>query len=218
MVSSKFCAKCGKKGEFEDSVCPDCRGSGSQEKKTVEVCKTCGRWLDGVRWSAPPLPETEFHETVCPECARGPDRKEAIVQLRSRYIDDFFEEALDVAEKVVKKERTKGGHTFVKVKGHDLEFTNKKIAKKAADAIAKHFFVPVESSGKLVTYNHEKSKDVIRPTFLVRLPEVKVGDIVNFGKSYEVVRVGSTVTLKDESGHTHRVSHKDLRKYKLVQP
>jgi len=215
-MTRKFCAKCGREGDFEGAICPECRSDSVETKvTTVDVCRKCGRWRDGKRWMAPPAPEAEEHEVVCPDCIKGPDYKEAILQLRSRYIDDYFSDALDVAERVVEAERKKNKHVIVRVKGHDLEFTNGKVATKAANAIAKHFGIKPERTGKLMTYDHKKGREVVLATLLLRLPDVRVGDMVKLDKVYTVTKVGALVLLESEGGQKKKVTHRDLKKFKL---
>ncbi len=216
MEERKFCAKCGRKGDFEDNICLDCSEEQEPERKEkrVEVCRLCGRWRDGGRWRASP-PEGELTWVTCPDCSKGPDYVEATIQLRSRYIESFWEEALDIAEKVVESERKRGVHVLVKVKDSDLEFSNKKAAERVAREIADRFGVSVKKTRKLVTYDHEKGRKIYRITLLVRLPQVKKGDDVVLDKQYTVKSVGRAVILEDENGEERTVSHKELENAKL---
>lgn len=217
MARRRFCAKCGKAGDYDSNICPDCTVAEEKAEKIKvwDVCRKCGRWRDGKRWKSHGMPKGKTHEVVCPLCLRGPEYVAAKIQLRSRYIDDYIEEALDIIASVVKAERKKGRHVNVRRVGNDVEFSSQTVATKSAAALEKHFGIKLERTGKLVTFNHEKGKEVIRSTIMMKLPEVKAGDTVRLKKLYTVVKVGALVILEDEKGERRKITHQELKNAKF---
>ena len=216
----KFCARCGKAGDFDGNICPSCSPptvpKSEKGKPLVETCRKCGRWRDGKSWRISNAPEGEMKVVVCPLCLRGEEHKETTIQLRSRYINDFIDEALRIANDVVESEIGKGKFVRVKQKGNDLEFTNHHVAEKVASEISKRFGVKSEKTSKLVTFDNERGKEVRRATILITLPEVKVGDKVRLDGEYAVKKTGAIVILEDVKGNTKKVTHKRLKDAKLL--
>ena len=46
----KFCAKCGRPGDFKEFICEKCRPKKVNARKDRPVCKYCQREKHGKRW------------------------------------------------------------------------------------------------------------------------------------------------------------------------
>jgi len=110
----------------------------------------------------------DYFVSVCDQCKKSEGTyHEAVIQLRN--IDENL--LRELVEELVKKE------VFIKERidkkeGIDLKVSDKRIARSIAQKLAKKYNLEFKLTSKLITYKHDKGKEVYRDFILLRkLPE-----------------------------------------------
>ena len=108
--------------------------------------------------------ELEYLTTICEECKKSEGTyHEAVIQLRGvseevlkELVKGLVEKEVFIKERVDKKE------------GIDLKVTNKKVARSLAQKLAKKYKLDYKLTSKLITYKHDKGKEIYRDFILLR--------------------------------------------------
>lgn len=158
--------------------------------------------------------EVRVRKVACERCSRqAGGYYEAIIQIRADN-RNLKEEELDVISEIiasgVEKEHSNPRAFISKIEerkeGIDVYFGDKRLAQKIARNLARTFGAEIKESSKIA--GREDGRDFYRFTYLVRLPEYFVGDIVEDNgaeiivtsvekrKGYDI-RTGRSVNLKN---------------------
>jgi NMD protein affecting ribosome stability and mRNA decay len=138
--------------------------------------------------------------TVCKRCSRQlGNYYESIVQIRSgakELPQDLGREALTRVENYVDNQARNNRHIFItKIEivqgGLDVYLSSISLGKAVAKDLSDTYCAETKESAKLVGQTDD-GQDMYRITYLVRLPDFHVGDVVIFeGTHYKLQRVGS---------------------------
>jgi len=135
------------------------------------------------------LVKIPYFVEICPHCKKSQGTyHEAVIQFRGvseEIIKEFSEE-------LIKKEVfTKDA--IEKKEGIDVKVTNKRVARNLAKKFAKKYGLEFKLTTKLITYNHEKGKEVYRDFILLRqLPKTK---FVYYRGSFWIKKKNSLINL-----------------------
>jgi len=138
--------------------------------------------------------------TVCKRCSRQlGNYYESIVQIRSgakELPQDLGREALTRVENYVDNQARNNRHIFItKIEivqgGLDVYLSSISLGKAVAKDLSDTYCAETKESAKLVGQTDD-GQDMYRITYLVRLPDFHIGDVVIFeGTYYKLQRVGS---------------------------
>ncbi len=166
--------------------------------------------------------------TVCKRCSRQlGSYYEAILQIRtvSGKLDDQMREAsLAMTEGIVARQAATNRSIFITkmeivTGGVDVYLSSIALGKSLAKELGDAFCAETKESPKLVGQTTD-GQDMYRLTYLVRLPDYKVGDVVTFqGKYWKLLRVnGSGGRVMDLSDFRDRsVRRVDMPSLKLYE-
>ena len=138
---------------------------------------------------------------VCKRCSRFlGDYYESILQIRSGdkdVPDDLREEVLDNVRRFVENQAKTNRDIFITkiervVGGADAYLSSIQLGKILAKHLSEIYSAEVKESSKLVGQTRD-GLDMYRVTYLVRLPDFHVGDVVEYEKrTYVLTRVANT--------------------------
>ena len=138
--------------------------------------------------------------TVCKRCSRQlGSYYEAILQIRTgsgKLSPEMREETLAMVENSVARQAANNRSLFITkmelvTGGVDVYLSSMSLGKSLARELADHYCAETKESPKLVGQTTD-GQDMYRITYLVRLPEYHVGDVVRFqGHWCKLVRVSS---------------------------
>lgn len=138
--------------------------------------------------------------TVCKRCSRQlGSYYEAILQIRTgsgKLSPEMREEALAMVENSVARQAANNRSLFITkmelvTGGVDVYLSSMSLGKSLTRELADHYCAETKESPKLVGQTTD-GQDMYRITYLVRLPEYHVGDIVRFqGRWCKLLRVSS---------------------------
>jgi nonsense-mediated mRNA decay protein 3 len=119
--------------------------------------------------------------TKCPDCMKiNNGYYEGELQLRPKK-NSLFETVCKFIETDLESQKRFGVSLTEKVilpEGFDFQISKKMYIKTLAKRIVKRFGGTIEANNKLVSRDRQTSKDLLRLTVLVRLPEFETGDII----------------------------------------
>ncbi len=165
--------------------------------------------------------------TVCRRCSRQlGSYYEAILQIRTksgRLSREDKEDTITLVENSVARQATVNRSLFItKIElvtgGVDVYLSSMSLGKSLARELADHYCAETKESPKLVSQTTD-GRNVYRITYLVRLPEYHVGDVVVFqGRHYKLTRIngngGKVVDLMDfRERVVHRADMVDIKLY-----
>ncbi len=164
---------------------------------------------------------------VCRKCSRQlGSYYEAILQIRTgsgRLSKEDREETLALVENSVVRQVAVNRSLFITkmelvTGGVDVYLSSMSMGKSLARKLADHYCAETKESSKLVGQTTD-GQDMYRITYLVRLPEYHVGDVVVFqGRHYRLTRVngngGRVMDLMDFSERAvHKADMVDIKLY-----
>ena len=136
---------------------------------------------------------------------------------------DYFEGTLqlrndnqELIDAVVKQFEKKGNVQIAKIKklktGIDVYVSSQRFLRTLGNKLQAQFGGQLIISRKLHTRHHLRSKDLYRINVLLRLPNFKKGDVINYkGDSVKVIGMSKRVLIKYQiSGKKKSVSFDDL--------
>jgi len=108
--------------------------------------------------------ELEYFVSVCEHCKKSEGTyHEAVIQLRGinekimrELVEELIKREIFIKERIDKKE------------GIDLKVTDKRAARSIAQKLAKKYGLEYKLTSKLITYKHDKGKEVYRDFILLR--------------------------------------------------
>jgi len=140
--------------------------------------------------------ELDYFVSICDHCKKSEGTyHEAVIQLRN--LDEKI--IRELAEELVKKE------VFIKERidkkeGIDLKITDKRAARSIAQKLAKKYGLEYKLTSKLITYKHDKGKEVYRDFILLRgLPQ----DFVYYKGSFWIIKNNKLIEV--ESKKTEKI-------------
>jgi len=180
-----------------------------------------------------------FKNTVCKRCSRllG-NYYESIIQIRSggrTVSDELRNEVLERVESFVANQARTNRHLFITkmelvIGGVDVYLSSIPLGKTLSKALCDQYCAEGDESAKLVGQDRD-GLDMYRVTYLVRLPDFHVGDVILYeGRHFKLSRVSSNaikavdlMTFKErnikrsDSGSIKvHERHSDLREATLV--
>ena len=167
--------------------------------------------------------------TVCKRCSRQlGSYYEAILQIRTgsgKLSEEMRKETLAMVENSVARQAVNNRSLFITkmelvTGGVDVYLSSMSLGKSLARELSDHYCAETKESPKLVGQTTD-GQDMYRITYLVRLPEYHVGDIVRFqGRWCKLVRVssggGRVIDLVDF--RERAVRRADMTEIKLYEP
>ena len=164
--------------------------------------------------------------TTCPRCSRiNGGYYEAIIQVRASNREMSEEEKMESEEFIASRIESMGKESrdiFITDEeemhgGLDFYISNARAAKNVARELAHHTSGTLTESKKLA--GRKEGEDIYRFTYLVRLPEFRKGDFVEYrGEKYQIVsNSGKTWRLYSLEKRTDmKVSDMDTKKFRLI--
>jgi NMD protein affecting ribosome stability and mRNA decay len=135
--------------------------------------------------------EIEYFVTICEQCKKSEGTyHEAVIQLRgvnkeilTELVQELVKKEVFIKERVDKKE------------GIDLKVSNKRAARSISQKIAKKYGLELKLTSKLITYKHDKGKEVYRDFILLRtVPK----DFVYYKGKFWVIKNNKLVDLENK--------------------
>jgi nonsense-mediated mRNA decay protein 3 len=166
--------------------------------------------------------------SVCKPCSRRlGNYYTAIVQVRSgsKDLDDGLrDEVLSEIEGSVSRQEANNRHLFItKIEavpgGADVYLSSISLGRAVAKEISDAYGAETRESPKLVGKTDD-GQDLYRVTYLIRLPEFHVGDVIQFeGRYYKLVRLtGAGGRIMDLSNFKERtVRRTDMDSFKVYE-
>ncbi|MEM1513492.1 MAG: NMD3-related protein [Candidatus Thermoplasmatota archaeon] len=152
----------------------------------------------------------KIKEGLCNQCSlfRG-GYYEAVLQIRGadekekKIIDEFIKRNVETKKTFIsKKLRVRGGI--------DYYIGNKKVASNIAKELKEEFNAEYIFSSSL--FGVKNGKRVYRDTHLIRLPEYKVNDFINFeGNLYRIVSIGKRIEIEGINGEKRIIYRNEIR-------
>lgn len=180
------------------------------DDRNVAVTLTCTVDIDGYRTDGIAATVVRIKNTVCRICSRRTGNYyESILQIRSsgkELPEDLKDEVLARVERYVDEAMKTDANAFItKMElvpgGVDVYLSLIALGRGAVKDIGDNYCAEVNESAKLVGQTRD-GLDMYRVTYLARLPEFHIGDVVTFRKRYYLLtRVssqgGKMVSLRD---------------------
>ncbi len=196
--------------------------SSPEDDRKLNVHVSAGLDLEGMAVTEERELKARVKVEVCPQCSKlKGDYYEAIIQVRAQD-RQLREEEMERARRFIAERVSSGEGLFVtreeKVHGGlDVYLSSSRAGKTIAQALGTSLGGRVSSSPRLHT--RKKGKDVYRMTYLVRLPGVGEGEVVeHHGTLYQILSMGEPVTLIDlAKGESRKLSRQELLEAQRVE-
>jgi nonsense-mediated mRNA decay protein 3 len=170
-----------------------------EDEMNFSIVVECDMYVYDLRTSKELQARVRLKPSQCVTCTRKKSMYyEAILQVRADG-RDLAEEELDKITEVVHKRVEASTGTFISKEermhtGLDFYMGSNDVARNLSKELANMYSAQEQSSPKLV--GMKDGHDLYRVTYLVRLPQYKVGDVINYqGTLYQVRKMATTVSL-----------------------
>ncbi|TET90641.1 MAG: hypothetical protein E3J35_06075 [Methanomassiliicoccales archaeon] len=170
-----------------------------EDEMNFSIKVHCDMYVDDLRTEKDLKSRVRLKPSQCLTCTRKKSMYyEAILQVRADG-RDLSEEELDRITEVVHKRVDASTDTFISKEermhtGLDFYMGSNNLARNLSKELASMHSAQEQSSPKLV--GMKDGHDLYRVTYLVRLPQYKVGDVINHqGTLYQVRRTATTVSV-----------------------
>ena len=146
----------------------------------AQICPGCGKRLG----------ENAKKDKLCERCARArAGYFESVLQLRNKK-NTHFEEALKLAEDIIKGSDARVTKTVPQKDGTDLYLDEKKTAKTIGKRLYSNYGGEHKLTRSLFSRKRDTQKNIYRDTVLVRLSDIEPGDVIlKANRPFRVERV-----------------------------
>lgn len=172
-----------------------------EDEKNIKVVVHCDMYVDEMRTEKDIHSKVRLKPSQCVTCTRRKSRYyEATLQIRAdrRNLSD---EEMEAINKFVHKRVESATDAFIseeekKHGGWDFLLSSKTLGRNISKELASMYCAQDSSSEKLV--GMKDGRDMYRVTYAVRLPQYKVGDVIDHhGKLYQIMGMATNVSVKN---------------------
>lgn len=172
-----------------------------EDEMNIAIVVECDMFVDDLRTSKEIQSKVRFKPSQCVNCTRKKSHYyEAVLQIRADR-RGLSEEEMDAVYEYVNERVDGASDAFISEEekihgGWDFHLSSKALARNISKELASMYGAQEESSAKLI--GMKEGKELYRVTHSVRLPQYKVGDVINLeGVLYQITKMATNVTAVD---------------------